>query len=796
MVLPPHARSARTIDPGTSRSYDQTMRAVAYVVFAKVRSQAVATIVLSGVVAIVLAIVLALVLGAHRTETVPERLDASNGGGFDYVVTQQGGGRPLTSAIAALPGVEVADSFTFVFGGLARAGSPDALYGPLVFSGTERAFGARIVAGRAMDQGSHDEFVATRSFLAAAGATIGDRFDLYTVTQEQGAAGEFGRGANFTLTATLVGVIDGASMIEDPTPFVLFPPTLLARPEVGVALTLVSVQLADGTDEATLRNAVAALPAEAQLSVEPANAVSAYMQRAISAQARGTWLLALVAGVAAVVALSQLIIRQMRLSSVERDTMLALGFSRGQVFAETMARAAPPIVVGGVLAAVLSIPGTALFPTGTVRPFDPDQGVLVDWTTLLVAAVTLIAAMLLSTGCVLAFTRTSSGAVTPSPVVDAIAARSPVVPAAIGMRLGFTHARGERGSMRAALAGVVFTVSGLVAAVTFGASLDRLIEQPFRYGWNMDANLGDNGGEELNPDVAQALEADANVASLVYYAQSYARANGADVPLMGMDVVRGHATPLVLAGRLPVSEDEIAFGRVSARRAEISIGDTVMLTGEAGAHEYAVVGTVVLSGLGSNEGVGEGALTTIDGLHQIADDQITSASVDFGMNPEASVRAYAARFDPGFDGEQYVPSAIASLSRVRSIPYVLAGLLALLAVVTITHTLLTSLRARRHDLAIVRALGAAPAVVRRSVHWQATLVTLVPALIGAPLGFVVGRVVFTALADDIGALSTPAFPSSGLGGVLIGVVVLANLVALWPARLARRWSTAAALRSE
>jgi ABC-type antimicrobial peptide transport system permease subunit len=119
-----------------------------------------------------------------------------------------------------------------------------------------------------------------------------------------------------------------------------------------------------------------------------------------------------------------------------------------------------------------------------------------------------------------------------------------------------------------------------------------------------------------------------------------------------------------------------------------------------------------------------------------------------------------------------------------------------LAVVTITHTLLTSLRARRHDLAIVRALGAAPAVVRRSVHWQATLVTLVPALIGAPLGFVVGRVVFTALADDIGALSTPAFPSSGLGGVLIGVVVLANLVALWPARLARRWSTAAALRSE
>jgi ABC-type antimicrobial peptide transport system permease subunit len=133
---------------------------------------------------------------------------------------------------------------------------------------------------------------------------------------------------------------------------------------------------------------------------------------------------------------------------------------------------------------------------------------------------------------------------------------------------------------------------------------------------------------------------------------------------------------------------------------------------------------------------------------------------------------------------------------VQSVPYVLAGLLGLLVVLTIAQTLLSSLRARRRDLAVLRALGGPPRLLRRSVHWQATVVTLLPALIAIPLGLIVGRLVFKALADDIGAVDSAKYPSAAVLAVIAGVVVLANLVAMWPARLARRLSAAAALRTE
>lgn len=46
------------------------------------------------------------------------------------------------------------------------------------------------------------------------------------------------------------------------------------------------------------------------------------------------------------------------------------------------------------------------------------------------------------------------------------------------------------------------------------------------------------------------------------------------------------------------------------------------------------------------------------------------------------------------------------MARIRSIPFLLAGLVALLAVLTVVHVMLTSVRNRRRDVAVLRALGA------------------------------------------------------------------------------------------
>ena len=83
-----------------------------------------------------------------------------------------------------------------------------------------------------------------------------------------------------------------------------------------------------------------------------------------------------------------------------------------------------------------------------------------------------------------------------------------------------------------------------------------------------------------------------------------------------------------------------------------------------------------------------------------------------------------------------------------------------------------------------------------AVHWQATLLTLLPAALAVPAGLILGRLIFGAYADGIGAIDTASLPFLALAGMMIGVVVLANIVAVLPAWRARRASPAAALQSE
>ena len=65
------------------------------------------------------------------------------------------------------------------------------------------------------------------------------------------------------------------------------------------------------------------------------------------------------------------------------------------------------------------------------------------------------------------------------------------------MRLAFGRFANAHGPARGSMVGVMLTIAGITAALTFGASLDRLIDEPFRYGTNYDAAIGDNGGTEL-----------------------------------------------------------------------------------------------------------------------------------------------------------------------------------------------------------------------------------------------------------------------------------------------------------
>ena len=209
---------------------------------------------------------------------------------------------------------------------------------------------------------------------------------------------------------------------------------------------------------------------------------------------------------------------------------------------------------------------------------------------------------------------------------------------------------------------------------------------------------------------------------------SQARRGRTSVGIVGVEHVRGDLAPKVVAGRLPVGPDEVALGRVTARQLDAHVGDRMELVGPGGKSAYRVVGVAVVPTLGAIDGAGVGAVTTSDGLARLdsAPSYNLAAVVLKPGVPRSVANDIAGRFGEPTAGRESPPSSIVNVARVRRIPVLLAGLLVVLALVTLVHSLLVSINGRRRDLAVLRALGADGGWIGRAVHSQATVLTIAP----------------------------------------------------------------------
>jgi ABC-type lipoprotein release transport system permease subunit len=143
------------------------------------------------------------------------------------------------------------------------------------------------------------------------------------------------------------------------------------------------------------------------------------------------------------------------------------------------------------------------------------------------------------------------------------------------------------------------------------------------------------------------------------------------------------------------------------------------------------------------------------------------------------------------------PGEIKNYAGIRDTPLLLGLVLALLAVGTLTHVLITGVRRRRRDLAVLKSLGFTRSQLRAVVAWQATALAAGALLIGVPAGIVAGRWTWAVFATTAGVSpqATVALPV-----VLLAVpavtLLLANLIAAFPGRAAARLRPATVLRTE
>ncbi|MEO5840527.1 MAG: ABC transporter permease [Acidimicrobiales bacterium] len=765
------------------------------------------------VVAVVGAVVLAFAAGAQRTASTPDRYTEANDVGYD-VTLQQERSLPRLQELRVLTAAEEIDSATFVFGGLV---GPDALDAngnlrpevidpapdSIVFGGDYRAIASRLVDGRDADPTVRGEFVATETWLELWGATVGDRFYFVSYTQEHadkaGFSSDVPDGPFFP--AQLVGVIEGEAGDEDPTsrsePVAVFPSTLLDEPDIGVATSIMAVKLREGYTMDDLQQQVDELDGSEAFILGPAVLVGPSVRTAIEAQSRGLWLLAAVSAIAAVAVLGQLITRQVRLPAAERSRLSALGFTDKQIVVESVGRAAVPIVVGSLLAIVVAVLASDVFPTGFARGLEPDPGIRIEAVVLIVGTIGLVLALLLWNVIAVGSAKVRPDVVRPSPVIEGIATKSPSATAATGLRLAFIRGERDSGSVRTSVVGLLMTVVGIVGALTFAASLERLVTDPARYGENYDGFFG-SGQTTVSDELRAALEAEPDIDALMLLSDSQARVGDYTLRLIGMEPVKGDVSPRVLAGRLPLSEDEIALGRLAAHALHVGIGDELSLEGVDGSRTFRVTGLAVVPSIGSNEGIGQDGLVTYGGIRQIDPDVVANTPI-FNVRPgtpRSTIGRIMRENGAADTGESSVPAVIQNLGRVRAIPYLLAALLGALAVLTVAHVMLTSMNNRRRDIAIVRCLGADRSWITRAVHWQATSFTVLPLVVGTPVGLIVGQLVFRSFADSVGAVNDASRPFMYVGAIVVGLVLLANLAAAVPARRARRLAPALLLQSE
>ena len=158
--------------------------------------------------------------------------------------------------------------------------------------------------------------------------------------------------------------------------------------------------------------------------------------------------------------------------------------------------------------------------------------------------------------------------------------------------------------------------------------------------------------------------------------------------------------------------------------------------------------------------------------------------------------------DPDAGGPPYLvvgpqrPAEIVAYEASGATPALLAVALAAGATAALALALTSSVRRRRRDLGLLKTLGFTRRQLASTIAAQSTVVALVGVFIGIPVGVAVGRWLWILFARQIGAVPDATVPILQLVGLALGTLILANLIAAVPGRLAARTPAALVLRSE
>jgi len=100
------------------------------------------------------------------------------------------------------------------------------------------------------------------------------------------------------------------------------------------------------------------------------------------------------------------------------------------------------------------------------------------------------------------------------------------------------------------------------------------------------------------------------------------------------------------------------------------------------------------------------------------------------------------------------------------------------------------------DLEGLNTVGFTQSQFASAVSWQASVAALIGIVLGLPIGIVVGRWLWILFARAMYAVPSPSAPVLDIAVIALGALILANLAAVIPGRMAARTPMAPVLRAE
>ncbi len=774
---------------------------------------------------------MAAAAGARRTETALARLESTTRSADAIVFTSQVQVlHPNWGALEKRPEVLELAPWDLLFGYV--EGQP----GGVLFASDDGRWGTLVdkpivLEGRMYNPRADDEMVVDDQTASAMHVRVGEIIPFHAYAPDQLATQGTPRGARIGLE--VVGIVRDTEEFLF-TPGGLISPGVVAhyRHQMLVAPNaMVRIRAGHG-GVAALRRDVTSVVA-AGVPVLDLLTAGRRVTTTLTVEGFALWLLAVAVVLAGGLVIAQVLSRSVSLIGEDARQLRALGLTRGDFALGSTLAHGTVFVVATAIGLLGTIAFSPMFPVGLGRQVDPGPGVHADWTVLGIglpgALVLLAAATLFMT--MVTLRREAQPVAGGRSVIAAWLRRTAPVPVSLGASAALERTRGAQGTpVRPALIGAMVGVVGVVGALTIDNGIHHALANPQLAGVTWAAAITplpqDLTSTSVSPALLYAAKRAAPGASTAVVRRDLVDVDGVGVPTYSVIDVSFGAGPISfvpVSGRAPAGAGEAAIGPATAQLLDVHVGDWVRIAHGA---RVRIVGEALFpTDVHSefDEGLWlvpkEFDLVVPPNSAASPDEEVALRFPATGGQEASALRAaaaYGAGTAPppspldhllaalggpnsplGQNAQPAnIPLELTNLGDIAELPTLLSVFLAVLALAALSLVLVISSRTRRHECAVLRAIGLGPRASRSIMYWQATAIAVVGLVVGLPLGTVVGRWVWHEVTVRVPLVYIAPFTLAVVALAIPVTLALANVVAIWPASRISSSHPAEALRTE